>query len=55
MPRCFIAQQALWLGNRHAVHVSYIWLTAIEHSSEHFGQLVVNYRANNLVPPESRR
>jgi hypothetical protein len=29
--------------------------TAIEHSTEHFGQLVVYYRANNLVPPESRR
>jgi len=37
------------------VHVSYIWLSGIEHSTEHFGQLVVYYRANNLVPPESRR
>jgi hypothetical protein len=27
----------------------------IEHSTEHFGQLVVYYRANNLVPPESCR
>jgi DinB family protein len=26
----------------------------IEHSGEHYGQLVVYYRANNLVPPESR-
>ena len=32
-----------------------VWITAIEHSTEHFGQLVVYYRANNLVPPESRR
>jgi hypothetical protein len=26
----------------------------IEHSGEHYGQLVVYYRMNNLVPPESR-
>jgi hypothetical protein len=28
---------------------------AIEHSAEHYGQLVVYYRANNRVPPDSRR
>jgi uncharacterized damage-inducible protein DinB len=44
-----------WETGRHVVHISYIWITAIEHSTEHFGQLVVYYRANNLVPPESRR
>jgi len=44
-----------WETGKHVVHISYIWLTAIEHSTEHFGQLVVYYRANNLVPPESRR
>ena len=37
------------------VHVSYLWTFAIEHSAEHYGQLVVYYRANNLVPPDSRR
>src|SRR3989449_9855529 len=26
----------------------------IEHSGEHYGQLVVYYRANGMVPPESR-
>jgi uncharacterized damage-inducible protein DinB len=26
----------------------------IEHSGEHYGQLVVYYRLNNIVPPESR-
>lgn len=26
----------------------------IEHSGEHYGQLAVYYRINNLVPPESR-
>lgn len=41
-------------GNR-LVHNSYIWTFAIEHSAEHYGQLVVYYRANNLVPPDSRR
>ena len=41
-------------GNRLA-HNSYIWASAIEHSGEHYGQLVVYYRANNLVPPDSRR
>jgi uncharacterized damage-inducible protein DinB len=36
-------------------HNSYIWNYAIEHSAEHYGQLVVYYRANNLVPPDTRR
>jgi len=26
----------------------------IEHSGEHYGQLVVYYRSNGMVPPESR-
>jgi uncharacterized damage-inducible protein DinB len=37
------------------VHNSHIWMFAIEHSAEHYGQLVVYYRANNIVPPDSRR
>jgi uncharacterized damage-inducible protein DinB len=41
-------------GNRLA-HNSHIWMFAIEHSAEHYGQLVVYYRANNMVPPDSRR
>jgi hypothetical protein len=43
-----------FFGNRLA-HNSTIWTFAIEHSGEHYGQLVVYYRANNLVPPASRR
>jgi DinB family protein len=43
-----------FFGNRLA-HNSTIWTAAIEHSGEHYGQLVVYYRANNLVPPDSRR
>src|SRR5262249_17454955 len=30
------------------------WLGVMEHSAEHYGQLVSYYRANGLVPPESR-
>jgi uncharacterized damage-inducible protein DinB len=37
------------------VHNSYLWVFAIEHSGEHYGQLVVYYRANDMVPPDSRR
>lgn len=36
------------------VHSSYVWSSCIEHSGEHYGQLVVYYRANGMVPPESR-
>ena len=41
-------------GNKLA-HNSDAWMVAIEHSAEHYGQLVVYYRANNMVPPDSRR
>ncbi len=30
------------------------WMSIIEHAGEHYGQLVVYYRVNGLVPPESR-
>jgi hypothetical protein len=30
------------------------WLSVLEHSAEHYGLLVAYYRANGLVPPESR-
>ncbi len=30
------------------------WLSVIEHAAEHYGQLVAYYRANGLVPPDSR-
>jgi hypothetical protein len=40
---------------KRMVHNSYLWADATEHSGEHYGQLVVYYRANNLVPPDSRR
>jgi uncharacterized damage-inducible protein DinB len=40
-------------GNR-MVHVSSGLTGAIEHAGEHYGQLVVYYRINGLVPPASR-
>jgi hypothetical protein len=44
-----------WETGQHVSRVSYIWMSGIEHSAEHLGQLVVYYRACNLVPPESRQ
>jgi uncharacterized damage-inducible protein DinB len=40
-------------GNMMA-HASFSLWGDLEHCGEHYGQLVVYYRANNLVPPESR-
>ena len=40
-------------GNR-IVHAAYAWVDAVEHSGEHYGQLVVYYRVLGLVPPASR-
>jgi len=31
-----------------------LWMLGIEHSGEHYGNLVVYYRLNGLVPPASR-
>ncbi len=30
------------------------WMSVFEHSAEHYGLLVAYYRANGLVPPDSR-
>ena len=30
------------------------WPSVIEHGAEHYGQLVVYYRLNGMIPPESR-
>lgn len=32
-----------------------LWMVAVGHGTEHYGQLVVYYRNNGLVPPVSRR
>jgi uncharacterized damage-inducible protein DinB len=31
------------------------WMGIVEHAGEHYGQLVVYYRNNSLVPPETRK
>jgi hypothetical protein len=31
-----------------------LWVSFIQHSGEHYGQMVVYYRLNGLVPPASR-
>lgn len=36
------------------LRVSELAYSVIEHSGEHYGQLVVYYRINGIVPPESR-
>lgn len=36
------------------MHGWFIWAGALEHAGEHYGQLVVYYRINGMIPPESR-
>ena len=36
------------------VRTSTLWWSLIEETGEHYGQLVVYYRANSMVPPASR-
>jgi hypothetical protein len=40
--------------NDWKVTANFAWNSAVSHSSEHYGQLVVYYRLNGLVPPASR-
>jgi hypothetical protein len=40
--------------SKQQIHVSDLAYGLIEHSGEHYGQLVVYYRLSGLVPPESR-
>jgi hypothetical protein len=41
-------------GGPHLTRLYDLAYGLCEHSGEHYGQLVVYYRANGLVPPESR-
>jgi uncharacterized damage-inducible protein DinB len=41
-------------GNRMVTRAA-LWAQAIGHANEHYGQCVVYYRLNGLVPPETRR
>jgi uncharacterized damage-inducible protein DinB len=40
--------------SKQQMHVSDLVYGLIEHSGEHYGQLVIYYRLSGLVPPESR-
>jgi len=41
-------------GSAHGTRLADLADALIEHSGEHYGQLVVYYRINGMVPPESR-
>jgi len=41
--------------SKQQMRISDLAYALIEHSGEHYGQLVVYYRINRLVPPESRK
>jgi uncharacterized damage-inducible protein DinB len=47
------AMKSPWDANKIVTPEAY-WLDAATHMAEHYGQLVVYYRLNKLVPPESR-
>ena len=47
-------QEAVNDGGPHLDRLYDLAYGLIEHSGEHYGQLVVYYRNNGLVPPESR-
>jgi len=38
-----------------SVKLTDLWVSFTEHSGEHYGQLVVYYRLNGIVPPASRK
>lgn len=45
---------AIDAGGKRLYRVDELAYGLMEHSGEHYGQLVVYYRANGMVPPESR-
>lgn len=49
------AATQLKAGADPAPKAAELWMSFIAHSSEHYGQLVVYYRLNGLVPPASRQ
>jgi hypothetical protein len=42
------------LRSRPTASLYGLWDTVVEHSGEHYGQLVLYYRLNHMTPPESR-
>ena len=49
-----MTQTAVYPESGNTVQLMDLAYEAIEHSGEHYGQLVVYYRVAGLVPPESR-
>jgi len=49
-----MTQTAVYPESGNTVQLIDLAYEAIEHSGEHYGQLVVYYRVAGLVPPESR-
>jgi hypothetical protein len=47
-------KEAADFGDTHLDRLYDAAYALIEHSGEHYGQLVVYYRSNGMVPPESR-
>jgi hypothetical protein len=47
-------QESVDIGDSHLYHLYDLAYGLVEHSGEHYGQLVAYYRANGIVPPESR-
>ena len=41
-------------GRRRMINPYEFWSDFCEHAGEHYGQMVVYYRLNGIVPPESR-
>ena len=50
-----VLNEAVNDGSPHLVRLADLAYRIIEHSGEHYGQLVAYYRINGMVPPESRR
>lgn len=50
-----LAKEMKWPFGDRMTTAYEIWLLTMEHGAEHYGQLVVYYRNNGLVPPASRR
>jgi uncharacterized damage-inducible protein DinB len=49
-----IAKEYKYPWGNVMVHGSFLWYGILEHTGEHYGQLVVYYRLNGMIPPVSR-
>jgi uncharacterized damage-inducible protein DinB len=49
-----LIKEVKYPGANAMVHGSFLWYGILEHTGEHYGQLVVYYRVNGMIPPESR-